>query len=580
MGEKVHRNSLKSGHKLHWYQIEKILGQGGFGITYLAYDSNLHKNVAIKEYLPIELAVREGDYSVQPVSEDRGEQFQWGLDRFLNEARTLAQFDHPNIVRVHAVFEDNNTGYMVMNFEQGTSLGEKLKGRKTLEEAELIKYLIPIMGGLEQMHGAGFIHRDIKPDNIFIRTDGSPVLLDFGSARQALGGQTRTLTSLVTPGYAPFEQYYSKSNEQGPWTDIYGLGATLYRATTGVAPMDAVDRSNALLKRRNDTFIPSIEFGKGKYSERFLKAIDHALQFNIEDRPQNIAAWHKEFDLPVAPLPSARTESIPTQPGTAFQKPQPIPIPAREKVSATASERTPFKSGRIILAATIILLAGAGWMYRHDAQTVMSHWQKGGKIETLLEDAKADLAAQRFNVPPGNNALENYREVLALEPANAHAQLGLQTITDHLVNKAQQSIAAGDFAAAEKYLAEAMEILPDAANIKLVRSELTQQRAAKEQAAVEAKAKTEKLQAALRLARAEAEKGDVQTTLARLEQARSLGAEETSMTGIKDQLTSALKAQIAAATAEAKTAVNEKNTVRARTALQRAKKLKIQLDAL
>jgi serine/threonine protein kinase len=582
MGEKVHRNSLKSGHKLHWYQIEKILGQGGFGITYLAYDSNLHKNVAIKEYLPIELAVREGDYSVQPVSEDRGEQFQWGLDRFLNEARTLAQFDHPNIVRVHAVFEDNNTGYMVMNFEQGTSLGEKLKGRKTLEEAELIKYLIPIMGGLEQMHGAGFIHRDIKPDNIFIRTDGSPVLLDFGSARQALGGQTRTLTSLVTPGYAPFEQYYSKSNEQGPWTDIYGLGATLYRATTGVAPMDAVDRSNALLKRRNDTFIPSIEFGKGKYSERFLKAIDHALKFNIEDRPQNIAAWHKEFDLPAAPLQSARTESIPTQPGTAFQKPQPMPIPARAKTPEdTPPQRTLFKAGRTVnVVLTLLVLSGVGWLYRDNLQNYIDHWQQGGRIEALLEDARADLAAQRFNNPPGNNALENYREVLALEPANAHAQLGLQTITDHLVNKAQQSVTAGDFAVAKKYLAEAMEILPDAANIKLVRSELTQQRAAKEQATVEAKAKAEKLQAALRLARAGAEKGDVQTTLARLEQARSLGAEESSMTGIKDQLTSALKAQIAAATSEAKTALKEKNTVRARTSLQRAKELKMQLDAL
>jgi Serine/threonine protein kinase len=222
MGDKIHRNSLKPGHKLHWYRIEKILGQGGFGITYLAHDFNLDRQVAIKEYLPIELAVREGDFSIHPVSEDHGEKFRWGRDRFITEARTLAKFKHPNIVHVLNVFEANNTAYMVMEYEQGESLQDILSRRKTLEEAELINILIPVLGGLQKVHEAGFIHRDIKPANIFIRMDGSPVLLDFGSARQALGIATQTLTSLVSPGYAPYEQYYSKSDQQGPWTDIYG----------------------------------------------------------------------------------------------------------------------------------------------------------------------------------------------------------------------------------------------------------------------------------------------------------------------------------------------------------------------
>ena len=320
MSTKIHRNSLKTGYTLHWYVIKEILGQGGFGITYLAYDNNLQKLVAIKEYLPIEMAVREGDYSVHPVTENHNDQYKWGLDRFLSEARTLAQFNHPNIVRVHAVFEENNTGYMVMSYEEGTSLSEKIKGRKTLEETELLKILIPLMGGLELMHDAGFIHRDIKPDNIFIRNDGSPVLLDFGSARQALGGQTHTLTSLVTPGYAPFEQYYAKSDEQGPWSDIYGLGATLYRAVTGVAPMDAVDRSNSLLKRSNDSYVDCIEICSGKFSERFLNAINHALKFNIEERPQTIDEWRSDFDLPSPPLKSNKTEHIPTQPRTVVHE--------------------------------------------------------------------------------------------------------------------------------------------------------------------------------------------------------------------------------------------------------------------
>ncbi len=317
MGSKIHRNSLKPGHKINSYEIIEILGQGGFGITYLAKDIYLNRKVAIKEYLPIELAVREGDHSVHPVSEDRSKQFKWGLDRFLSEARTLAQFKHPNIVQIYAVFEANNTGYMVMAYEHGQSLQQKLAGKKTLEESELLKILIPILGGLEQIHKTGFIHRDIKPDNIFIREDGSPVLLDFGSARQALGEQTKTLTSLVSPGYAPFEQYYSKSDQQGPWTDIYGLGATLYRAIAGMPPMDAVDRSNAILKSKGDTFVPATAIGRGNYSERFLKAIDHALQFKEEDRPQTISTWKAEFDLPEDPSKKAIiAERITTQPGT------------------------------------------------------------------------------------------------------------------------------------------------------------------------------------------------------------------------------------------------------------------------
>jgi serine/threonine protein kinase len=580
MAGKVHRNSLKPGHKLHWYRIEKILGQGGFGITYLAFDSNLHKHVAIKEYLPIELAVREGDQSVQPVSEDRSDQYKWGLDRFLNEARTLAQFDHPNIVRVHAVFEDNNSGYMVMNFEQGESLAEKLKGRKTLEETELIKYLIPIMGGLEQMHRSGFIHRDIKPDNIFIRNDGSPVLLDFGSARQALGSQTRTLTSLVTPGFAPYEQYYSKSNEQGPWTDIYGLGATLYRAVTGVAPLDAVDRGNALLKRKHDTFVSSLEFGKGRYSERFLRAIDHALQFNIDDRPKTIAEWRAEFDLPTTPpLPAARTEHIPTQPGTAVLRSRAEPAPASAGIGAGTPAR--YRPGKTVAIFIILfILAGAVWLYRDTMQAVFDQWRQGGRIEAMLEDARADLAAQRYDQPAGNNALENYREILKLDPANADARLGLQTINEYLVHTAQQAITAGDFTGAAKYLSDAEAVQPDAANIRLARSELVKKQREQEQSVAEANANAEMLQTVLRQASAEADRGDLQAVLASLVKAGTLGAGESSLAAVKTRLKSTLKSQIAAAAEQARTAVHDKNPKRARAALLKARQLKSQLDKL
>ncbi len=310
---KAHRNSLQPGQKVQWFEVVKILGQGGFGITYLALDTNLDQKVAIKEYLPIELSVRESDSSVHPLSEDHHGTFKWGLDRFITEAKTLAKFHHPNIVQVFTVFEANNTAYIVMRFEEGQSLQEIITRRKTLEEAELLKILIPLLGGLEIVHAQGFIHRDIKPANIFVREDGSPVLIDFGSARQALGVETQTLTSLVSPGYAPFEQYTSKSDKQGPWTDIYGLGATLYRAVSGRSPQDAVDRSESIIHTNADIFVPATEVGTGKYSERFLAAINWALAFRPQDRPQTVAAWRDSFGQWPAEASEARTVAVPEQ---------------------------------------------------------------------------------------------------------------------------------------------------------------------------------------------------------------------------------------------------------------------------
>ena len=290
------RNALAPGYKLHWYIIRNILGQGGFGITYLAQDTNLDQLVAIKEFLPVEMAVRDHDASVHPVSGEQGEDYQWGLERFINEAQTLARFRHNNIVRVMTVFTENNTAYMIMEYEQGQGLHEVLKTKGCLAQDELLRIIMPILDGLEYIHGAGFIHRDIKPPNIFIRADGSPVLLDFGSARQSLGEHTRTLTTMVSPGYAPFEQYVSKSDKQGPWTDIYGLGATMYRAVTGKSPPNAVDRSEALLQTSADIYVPAAEMGIEGYAPELLSAIDHALAFRADERPRDIISWRAEIN--------------------------------------------------------------------------------------------------------------------------------------------------------------------------------------------------------------------------------------------------------------------------------------------
>ena len=293
---KRHLSALKKGQKLHWYEIHDIIGQGGFGITYLAYDQNLAHEVAIKEYLPIDLAIRTKNGTIAPVSDQHHERYYWGLERFLDEARTLGQFKHPNIVRVRNVFEANNTAYMVMEYEMGDSLQEILNNRKTLEETDLKSIIFPIIDGMKIVHAAGFIHRDIKPGNVFIRFDGEPVLLDFGSARQSIEQDNQSLTSVFSRGYAPIEQYHSSEEAQGPWTDIYALGATMYRAVAGIPPADAVDRSSAIAQIDKDTYVSIAEIGGNRYSEELMNAIDYAMQFKQQDRPQTIADWLATFD--------------------------------------------------------------------------------------------------------------------------------------------------------------------------------------------------------------------------------------------------------------------------------------------
>jgi len=312
MTDPAYPDALPAQTRLHWYVIERVLGQGGFGITYIARDTNLDQRVAIKEYLPVELATRMPDATIRSRTDDLRDRYRWGLERFIQEARTLARFDHPSIVRVQSVFEVNNTAYMVMRFEEGTNLAALLDRRGTLPEDELLRILLPILDGLELVHNAGFIHRDIKPDNIHIGDDGRPVLLDFGSARQAFGN-AHTLTILVAPGYAPFEQYYSDSGNQGPWTDIYGLGATCYRAVAGRSPLDAVSRSKGILGSTQEVMVPATVIGAGRYSGRFLAAIDHALAFAEQDRPQSIAAWRRELiGEPSALTPAAARAAAPT----------------------------------------------------------------------------------------------------------------------------------------------------------------------------------------------------------------------------------------------------------------------------
>ncbi|MEE8371722.1 MAG: serine/threonine-protein kinase, partial [Sphingomonadales bacterium] len=279
-----HFHALPKGYKFEDFEIVRVLGYGGFGITYLAFDDNLNKPVAIKEYLPEALAVREDTDSVVPKSSSLAEKFKWGLDRFVDEARTLARFRHPQLVQVFHFFRANGTAYIVMEYIEGEELSEIIRRRGKLRENDLKAILLPILEGLELVHEAGILHRDIKPGNIMIRDDGSPVLIDFGAARLAVGAKSRSLTAIVSAGYAPLEQYVSRGN-QGPWTDIYALGATAYKCLTGEKPPEAPART------RKDPYKP---LGKAKgspLSEAFAEAINKALAVNEENRPQTIGDW-------------------------------------------------------------------------------------------------------------------------------------------------------------------------------------------------------------------------------------------------------------------------------------------------
>ena len=289
-------NGLPAEYQLHWYKIEQIIGQGAFGITYLAEDVNLDRKVAIKEYMPAQLAVRADDHSAQPVAAEEAEKYFWGKERFLNEARLLADVEHSSVVQVLSVFETNNTAYMVMQYERGESLDNILKRHGTLDQNQLLEVLYPIMEGLEYIHSRNIIHRDVKPSNIYIREEGPPVLLDFGSARRSLQTRTAQLTSLVTPGYAPIEQYGERASKQGPWTDIYGLGATLHRCITGAPPPDAVNRSESIATDSLDTYCPSQTVTEHRFCPALLTAIEDALAFKPKDRPQSIQQWRDSFE--------------------------------------------------------------------------------------------------------------------------------------------------------------------------------------------------------------------------------------------------------------------------------------------
>ncbi len=295
-----HALTLEAGTRLGEFEVTKTIGEGGFGIVYLAWDHSLDRKVALKEYMPTSLAYRAGPTDIKPRSERHRETFEAGLKSFINEAKLLAQFDHPSLLKVYRFWEANGTAYMVMPFLEGATVRDTVRSMGSPPpESWILGLLAPLFDALSMLHASQIYHRDIAPDNVLLMADtGRPLLLDFGAARRVIGDMTQALTAILKPGYAPVEQYADMPGlKQGPWTDVYALAAVVHWMIMSKTPPPSVGRLF------DDPYVPLAQSAAGRYSDAFLRAIDHGLAVMPEKRTPSIEAMRAE--LFGTPIPAA-----------------------------------------------------------------------------------------------------------------------------------------------------------------------------------------------------------------------------------------------------------------------------------
>ena len=319
-------NALPIGYRFNEFEIKEVIGGGGFGIVYRAWDHQLERTIAIKEFMPASLAVRSDDLNLVLRSERFSKTFHAGLNSFIQEARLLARFNHPNLLHVLRFWVQNDTAYMGTVFYSGTTLSRLAAQRpEQVNEAWIRRLLPPLFGAINTIHQEGYLHRDISLDNIQIQENMMPVLLDFGSARKTIGNLSDETETMLRPGFAPIEQYSDDNeSEQGPWTDIYALGAVLHTLIVGAPPPVSVVRSI------EDNYKPLAEQRPAGFSLPLLHAIDKALALKPEDRPQSIDAFAALMELSVSDLNDILNVNI-EGPGTmlvpvAPEAPAPAPV--------------------------------------------------------------------------------------------------------------------------------------------------------------------------------------------------------------------------------------------------------------
>lgn len=500
-----HRGTLAAGTRLRNYELVSILGHGGFGITYYARDTTLGREVAVKEYLPTSLALREDGSMVVPRSTQLAEDFTWGRDRFLEEARILATLEGvPSIVRVYDFLEANGTAYMVMGLVRGDTLDQRLKSVGKLPAAAVERLLGRLLDGLEQVHKAGFLHRDVKPANIILDAEDRPTLIDFGASRAAMADRTAAMTAIFTPRYAAAEQL--TSDKQGPWTDIYGVSATAYHAITGQAPPSSLERA------LNDTYEPLTKLSPPGFPPGLLQGIDAGLAVRPKDRPQSIAAWRALLfpttalagdTTVVAARPKAPVATETTAPATSSPTPE-----EPSQTDGGSGRRRLSGANRIALysaavVAALVVAAGGYLAFAPKAPPATPAPQ--AKADRVDEAAKTQSEAEaRQKAEAQQKAEADARQKAQAEAERAAAAEAQQKAAEAARQKAEADARQQAQAEAERQAAVAAQQKAAAEAQQKVAAEAQQKAAAEAQQKMAAEARQKAEDEARRKAEADA----------------------------------------------------------------------------
>jgi serine/threonine protein kinase len=344
-------NALPIGYRFNEFEIKEVIGGGGFGIVYRAWDHQLERTIAIKEFMPSSLAVRNDDMTLVLRSDRFSKAFSAGLNSFIQEARLLARFNHPNLLHVLRFWVQNDTAYMGTLFYSGTTLSRLREQQPELIDETWIRRMLPMLfGAIRTIHDAGYLHRDISPENIQIQDNGLPVLLDFGSARRTIGNLSDETETMLRPGYAPIEQYTDDNeSEQGAWTDIYAVGAVLHTLIVGSPPPVSVVRSI------QDNYQPLAELKPAGYSLPLLQAVDKALALRVEDRPQSIEAFAELIEMPVSSIDDVLSVK---KPGTMLAL-----VGDEEEEAPAANDWRRYKVPGMVAAGVLVGVIAGGMIF-------------------------------------------------------------------------------------------------------------------------------------------------------------------------------------------------------------------------